>query len=91
MASDNVKISGTGGLARSPKVGELTHGGFRSNRHHEAIEEMADERDMGRDTLRQTDGGYPDSMLEEGHSEMMKAWGAGGAKENSKVSKWAKK
>lgn len=83
-------ITGTGGLKRAPKVGELAHGGFRSNRHHEANEEMADERDMGRDALHQSDGGYPDSMLQEGHSEMMKAWGAGGDKDSMKTSKWSK-
>lgn len=89
--SDELKISGPGGLNRSPKVGELANGGFRSNRHHEGIEEMADERDIGRDTLHQSDGGYPDNLLESGHSDMMKAWGAGGVRENTKVSKWSKK
>jgi len=91
MAKQDVVIGPTGGLARAPKIPEMTHGGFRSNRHHEAIEELADERDMGRNVLRQTEGAYPESLMQEGNSEMMKAWGAGGVKENLKVSKWAKK
>ena len=91
QSSQGPYVGPPGGKKKNPKVGELVHGGFRNNRHHEGIEELADERDMGRETLRQTEGGYPEGMMDEGNSEMMNAWGAGGEKENVKVSKWAKK
>lgn len=77
-------------LPENPKIGELVHGGFRDNRHHQAMEDLADERHMGRDILRQTSGGYPDEKLSEGNEEMMNAWGARGSKEAYRTSKWAK-
>lgn len=89
--SDTPVISGTGGLNRDPKVGELTHGGFRSNRHHQGIEELADDRDMGREILRETGDVYPEELLTQGHREMMNSVEPGGERENSKVSPWSRK
>lgn len=82
---------GTGNLPQAPKTGEMVHGGFRSNRHHQGIEEMADDRHMGRELLTQTGDLYPDELLTQGHKEMMGSVTPGGTRENSKVSPWSKK
>ena len=88
--NDRPAISGTGGLNRSPKVGEMTHGGFRSNRHHEAMEQMADERDMARGTLTQTDDAMPASVLKDGVATIMGARTDRGEADSTKVSPWSK-
>ena len=84
-------IGGTGGEDRKEKVGRLTHGGFRSNTHHQAVENLADESGMGREVLRQESGGYPDDLLTAGNDTIMKATPVRGSKENYVVSKWGKK
>ena len=89
MSNNDVPIGPTGGQAENPKVGELTHGGFRRNIHHQGIENLADERHMGRDVLRQTTGGYPDELLTEGVDTIMGATPVRGSKESYKVSKWS--
>jgi hypothetical protein len=85
-----VPVGPPGGLDRQPKVPELVHGGFRNNVHHQGIEQMADERGMGREFLRQTEGGYPDEILNDGVDVIMKATPVRGSKEDYKTSKWAK-
>lgn len=85
-----VPVSGPGNLERQPVIPELVHGGFRSNVHHQGIENMADERGMGRDILRQTTGGYPDGLLEEGVGDIMGAVSPKGTSDY-KTSPWAKK
>lgn len=90
MANSQEK-PGTGNLKQEPKVGEMVHGGFRSNRHHQGIEEMADDRSMGRELLTQTEDLYPDELLTQGYKEMLGSVEPGGTRENSKVSPWSRK
>lgn len=78
-------------LPENPQIGEQVHGGFRDNRHHQGIEDLADERHMGRDILRQTGNAYPEELMDQGNDEMMNAWGARGSKENYRNSPWAAK
>ena len=81
-------ITGTGGLADSPAPTEMVHGGFRSNRHHEAIEEMADETGMGRDILRSSER-LP-GLESDGHARMMRSQPSNGSADNIKTSPWSK-
>lgn len=85
--SARIPIAPPGNLPQTPIKGEAVHGGFRSNRHYDAIEELADERGMGRELLRQTSGDLqPPSIMTQGHDEMMNSVTPQG-KENYKVSK----
>ena len=86
--SNRPVITGTGGLAAEPTPTELVHGGFRSNRHHQAIEDMADERGMGRDILR-SDEKAP-GLESTGYREMLRNQPAGGKDTPMKTSKWSK-
>ncbi len=42
--ADTTVVHPVGNLEQRPKVQELTHGGFRNNIHHNAIEALADEQ-----------------------------------------------
>lgn len=79
-----------GGKPQRPVIPTQTHGGFRSNIHHEAMEQLADERGMGREYLRQADGGYPEDLMSQGNSDVMGAVSPKGT-EDYHTSKWSKK
>jgi len=81
-------ITGAGGLDDAKSPTELVHGGFRSNRHHQAIEDMADETGMGRDILRSNE--KAPGLESDGYREMMNNQPAGGKSDNLKTSKWSK-
>ena len=82
-------IGPVGGDPENPKLPDYTQGGFRTNRHHEAMEVLADDRYCGSEFLRQEDGGYPDDKLTEGYQTMLNAVDPVGVN-RSKVSPWSK-
>ena len=81
-------ITGPGGLDEAKAPTELVHGGFRNNRHHQAIEDMADETGMGRDILRSSEK-LP-GLESEGHSAMIASQPSKGKRDNIKTSPWSK-
>jgi hypothetical protein len=85
-----IPVTTPGNLPASPTQGEAVHGGFRSNRHYDAIEQLADERGMGRELLRQTEDLYPDAMLTEGVEAGMNSVTPAGTSDY-KTSKWSDK
>jgi len=81
-------ITGTGGLDDDTAPTDMAHGGFRSNRHHQAIEDMADERGMNRDLLRSSEK-LP-GLESEGYQAMLTSQPSHGKRDNLKTSPWSK-
>lgn len=74
-------------LPENPVQGEMVHGGFRSNPHHQYIEDTADPRHMGRELLKAN--AVIETADTAGYDEIMAAASPVG-KDGMVYSKWSK-